>query len=186
MRSRDGMALAELLRGWRERALLTQEQLAERARLGVRTIRRLETGGSHRPYAGSLRLVADALRLNDEELRLLRAAWTPAPSGGPERPASPAGATPSVPRQLPPAVRDFVGRAAELARLTALADEVAGSDGTVQISAIDGTAGVGKTALALHWAHRAAGRFLDGQLYVNLRGFDPSGAPVTAGEAIRG
>ena len=185
MTSRGGMALGELLRGWSERALLTQEQLAQRARLGVRTIRRLETGGSHRPYAGSLRLVADALCLNDEELTLLRAAWTPTASGGPERPAGPTGPAPSVPRQLPPAVRDFVGRAAELARLTALADEVAGSDGMVQISAIDGTAGVGKTALALHWAHRAAGRFPDGQLYVNLRGFDPT-APTSPSEALHG
>ena len=54
------------------------------------------------------------------------------------------------------------------------------------ITAIGGTAGVGKTALALHWAHQVARRFPDGQLYVNLRGFDPSGAPVTPAEAIRG
>ena len=54
------------------------------------------------------------------------------------------------------------------------------------ISAIGGTAGVGKTALALHWAHRVAGRFADGQLHVNLRGFDPSGIPATPAEAIRG
>ena len=54
------------------------------------------------------------------------------------------------------------------------------------ISAIGGMAGVGKTALALYWAHQVADRFPDGQLYVNLRGFDPSGAPVTAAEAIRG
>jgi tetratricopeptide (TPR) repeat protein len=47
-------------------------------------------------------------------------------------------------------------------------------------------AGVGKTTLALYWAHQVAGRFPGGQLYVNLRGFDPSGAPVTAPEAIRG
>jgi predicted ATPase len=53
------------------------------------------------------------------------------------------------------------------------------------ISAVSGTAGVGKTALILHWAHRAAEEFPDGQLYVNLRGFDPAGA-VDPGEAMRG
>src|SRR5581483_9695788 len=62
----------------------------------------------------------------------------------------------------------------------------AGAPGTVVISAIGGTAGVGKTALALHWAHQAAGQFPDGQLYVNLRGYDPSGAPATPQAAIRG
>jgi DNA-binding SARP family transcriptional activator len=91
-----------------------------------------------------------------------------------------------VPRQLPAAVADFTGRRAELAALTELLDgAAAGPPGTVVISAIGGMAGVGKTALALHWAHRAATRFPDGQLYVNLRGFDPSGAPVTAADAIR-
>jgi len=90
-----------------------------------------------------------------------------------------------VPRQLPAAVVGFTGRAAELAALTGMVDQ-AGTPGTVVISAIGGTAGVGKTALALHWAHQVAGRFADGQLHVNLRGYDPSGAPVTATEAIRG
>ena len=54
------------------------------------------------------------------------------------------------------------------------------------ISAIGGTAGVGKTTLAVHWAHQVAGRFPDGQLYVNLRGFHPSGEPVAATDALRG
>jgi DNA-binding SARP family transcriptional activator/tetratricopeptide (TPR) repeat protein len=94
---------------------------------------------------------------------------------------------PSVPRQLPAAVSGFAGRIAELEALTRMLDEpVADSPGTVVISAIGGTAGVGKTALALHWAHRVAGRFADGQLYVNLRGFEPSGVAMPAAEAMRG
>jgi len=79
----------------------------------------------------------------------------------------------AVPHELPAAVRHFTGRADELAALTGLLDEAAGeTPRTVIISAISGTAGVGKTALAVHWAHRAAGRFPDGQMYVNLRGYD--------------
>jgi DNA-binding SARP family transcriptional activator/tetratricopeptide (TPR) repeat protein len=92
-----------------------------------------------------------------------------------------------VPRELPGAVPDFTGRTAELAGLTRILDEAsAESPGTVVISAIGGTAGVGKTALALHWAHQVAARFPDGQLYVNLRGFDPSGISMPAREAVRG
>ena len=92
----------------------------------------------------------------------------------------------TVPRQLPATVRHFVGRAAELTELTERARESASAAGTVAISVISGTAGIGKTALALHWAHQEASRFGDGQLYVNLRGFDPSDTPVTPAEAIRG
>ncbi len=92
----------------------------------------------------------------------------------------------TVPRHLPATVRHFVGRAAELAELTGLARESAAAAGTVAISVISGTAGIGKTALALRWAHQEASRFSDGQLYVNLRGFDPSGTPMTPAEAIRG
>ena len=90
-----------------------------------------------------------------------------------------------MPRELPAPVPHFAGRAAELAALTRLLD-LAGEEmpGTVVISAIGGTAGVGKTALAVYWAHQIAHRFPDGQLYVNLRGFDPSGAPMTPGQAI--
>jgi tetratricopeptide (TPR) repeat protein len=95
----------------------------------------------------------------------------------------------AVPRQLPAYTAHFVGRSAELAALTGVldrADAAAGSGGAVVISAVGGMAGIGKTALALHWAHQVAGRFPDGQLYVNLRGFDPGDAPVAAAQAVRG
>ncbi|ONI79685.1 hypothetical protein ALI144C_23260 [Actinosynnema sp. ALI-1.44] len=92
-----------------------------------------------------------------------------------------------VPRQLPAAVRHFAGRAAELDRLTAtLPTGEPSPDGTVPIVVIGGAAGVGKTALALHWAHQVRDRFPDGQLYVNLRGFDPTGPMVHPAEAVRG
>ncbi|HZB51929.1 MAG TPA: tetratricopeptide repeat protein [Mycobacteriales bacterium] len=175
----DGSALAALTRAWRERALLTQEQLADRAGLGVRTIRRLESGSLRRPRSGSLRLLADALGLSEQERELLTAAaW-----GAPTTPAAP----PTVPHQLPADVAGFAGRVDSLARLDALLASTGGAQPTaVVISAVSGTAGVGKTALAVHWAHRIRGRFPDGQLYVNLRGFDSAGQVTTPAEALRG
>jgi tetratricopeptide (TPR) repeat protein len=102
---------------------------------------------------------------------------------GPARPAR-SGPEPGAPRELPPAVPGFTGRSAELEALNRLLDRSGEQfPGTVVISAIGGTGGVGKTALAVHWAHQAAGRFPDGQLYVNLRGYDP-GQPVTAADAL--
>jgi DNA-binding SARP family transcriptional activator len=94
------------------------------------------------------------------------------------------GGGPVTPRQLPTGVRHFAGRDAELLELDCLLDE-AGETDTPTVVVITGTAGVGKTALALHWAHRVASHFPDGQLHVNLRGYGPSAAPVTASEAIR-
>ncbi len=89
------------------------------------------------------------------------------------------------PAQLPPAVASFVGRAEQLHALdTVLADDPTTT--AVAISTITGTAGVGKTALAVHWAHRVADRFPDGQLYVNLRGFDPGGRIMQPAAAVRG
>jgi tetratricopeptide (TPR) repeat protein len=101
-----------------------------------------------------------------------------------QSPAATTAASLSVPHQLPAATRLFAGRAAELETLTGLADTARPGNAPV-IVAIDGTAGIGKTVLALHWAHQVAGQFPDGQLYVNLRGFDPVGEPVKPAEAIR-
>ncbi|HEX6854735.1 MAG TPA: BTAD domain-containing putative transcriptional regulator, partial [Streptosporangiaceae bacterium] len=95
-----------------------------------------------------------------------------------------------APAQLPPAVPGFAGRAAELASLNAALAraerEYSAGSAAVVISAVSGTAGVGKTALAVQWAHQVAARFPDGQLYVNLSGFGPGGQPVEPGEAVRG
>jgi DNA-binding SARP family transcriptional activator/tetratricopeptide (TPR) repeat protein len=92
-----------------------------------------------------------------------------------------------IPAQLPSAVPAFAGRDAELASLDSiLATTGQAGHAAAVILAVSGTAGVGKTAFAVRWAHRVASRFPDGQLYVNLRGFDPSGSPLDPGEAVRG
>jgi tetratricopeptide (TPR) repeat protein len=87
-----------------------------------------------------------------------------------------------VPAQLPHDVLGFTGRGAELA---GLASAAAGQgSGAVVITAIDGAAGIGKTALAVHFAHRAAPAFPDGQLFVNLRGFDPEHPPLDPADVL--
>jgi DNA-binding SARP family transcriptional activator/tetratricopeptide (TPR) repeat protein len=95
------------------------------------------------------------------------------------------GSTPAavVPRQLPAAPAHFAGREWELGSLSGWLDAGTAA-GQAVILAIGGTAGVGKTALALHWAYQMQHRFPDGQLYVNLRGFDASAAPVAPADAI--
>ncbi len=88
-----------------------------------------------------------------------------------------------VPHQLPAAVAHLVGRVRESAALTAQVESATGT-GSVAIASIVGTAGIGKTALAVHWAHRVQERFPDGQLYVNLRGFDPRAPKTDPAEAL--
>ncbi len=91
-----------------------------------------------------------------------------------------------APHELPAAVASFTGRESELAAMDSLLHAPpADTSLTVLVTAIAGTAGVGKTALAVHWAHRVTDSFPGGQLYVNLRGYDP-GQPVSAGDALAG
>ncbi|MEV5955027.1 BTAD domain-containing putative transcriptional regulator [Streptomyces sp. NPDC051987] len=92
----------------------------------------------------------------------------------------------AVPSQLPMGVRGFIGRGKELARLEDILASAADQPSAVVITAVSGTAGVGKTALAVHWARRAQAAFPDGQLYVNLRGFAPGGSAMSPAEAVRG
>jgi DNA-binding SARP family transcriptional activator/tetratricopeptide (TPR) repeat protein len=185
--------------------LLTENPLAERL-AGMLMVASYRTGRK----ADALRVFRDLrARLSDElavepgpELQRLHQqilagdlereapagglAWTSWPlADGAEPPAVPQRPL-VVPRQLPAAVAHFTGRADELSMLSALLGRLGRADGTVVISAIGGTPGVGKTALAVHWAHQVAGQFPDGQLYVNLRGFGPAGPALTAREAVCG
>ncbi len=97
--------------------------------------------------------------------------------------------TPPIPRQLPAAPGLFTGRTAELARLDRALTPAAtpqGQGATVLVSAIGGAGGIGKTWLALAWAHRRLERFPDGQLFVDLHGFSPTDEPVQPAVAVRG
>jgi hypothetical protein len=88
-----------------------------------------------------------------------------------------------IPAQLPADVRGFVNRTADLQHLDTVLGKGLEHPGSASVCVIAGTAGVGKTSLAVRWAHRNRGRFPDGQLYVDLRGYDP-GQPVTAAQAL--
>ena len=171
------------------RGLLTEHPLRERVH-GL-LMQALDRTGRR---ADALTAFRDARRrLHDElgvepsaELQQLHRRLLADADGAPaEPPPAMAVAAPSLPRpsQLPRAPRDFVGRAGELAELDAVLADVPQA---MMVAAVIGTAGVGKTALAVHWAHSVRDRFPDGQLYVNLRGFDPTGAATEASEAIRG
>ncbi|MDT0395120.1 MULTISPECIES: BTAD domain-containing putative transcriptional regulator [Streptomyces] len=92
---------------------------------------------------------------------------------------------PARPAQLPPDLPTFAGRHTELDRTGALLPQDGSPPSTVVVSAIGGMGGIGKSTLAVHWAHCVAGRFPGGQLYINLRGFDPTGSAVTPDDAVR-
>ena len=125
-------------------------------------------------------------------LKILRAdpslADRPAPAGdaAPGLPVPGDGPGGGVPHRLPADTRAFTGRHAELARLLELAGRTGDGQGpgTVVISAIDGMAGIGKTALAVHAAHLLAGRFGDGQLFINLHGYTEGYPPRTTDQAL--
>src|SRR6266699_4271343 len=182
-----------LLRQYRSAAGLTQEELALRSGLSVRALSDIERGRTGRPYARSVRLLAEALTLDEPARTMLMNAWRngkeEAPLSDPsEAEAGNGGRRPSsvVPRQLPISIGNFAGRAAEHATLTGLLHHADDQCGTTVVATIAGMAGVGKTALAVRWAHRVADRFPDGQLYANLRGFGPSDSPVPPADALCG
>jgi tetratricopeptide (TPR) repeat protein/transcriptional regulator with XRE-family HTH domain len=161
--------VASLLRTYRRRARLTQEELAQLSGLSVRTVRNLERART-RPYRDSLRRLAGALRLPAEvrdHLERIAGRRTRPPDeddGG--------GGAAAPPNQLPPDAGEFTGRAREVALLAeALTAERTAGPG---VAVVSGRAGVGKTALAVHVAHGLRAAFPDGQLFANLRGTDAS------------
>ncbi|WP_336213936.1 AfsR/SARP family transcriptional regulator [Nonomuraea sp. LPB2021202275-12-8] len=168
-RLRDAVAehpLAESLAGELIRALC----------LGGRTAEALDC------YAMTRRHLIDELGAEPgPELRALHLAVLRGSVGRPE--AAP-GAARAVPAQLPADVPAFTGRAVELSELSELLIGP-GRESAVVITALSGTAGVGKTALAVRWAHQAREAFPGGQLYVNLRGYDPE-QPVAPADALAG
>ncbi|WP_427890085.1 ATP-binding protein [Kribbella sp. GL6] len=172
--------LSELLRTFRTRAGLTQAALAESAGLSEQAISVLERGTRSRPRADTVRALVQALALTPTEadqFRTVARGKLGTPRTPPKDPATDQAPTPW---QLPPAAPDFTGRAAQVdAILSVLRDP-----SSVGLVTITGMGGIGKTTLAVHAAHKLAGSYPDGHLYLNLRGYGP-GEPMTPTDAQR-
>jgi len=160
---------------------MTQEVLARKAGIDPKTIRSIEAG-RRTPRVSTLRQLADVLGLDDDERESFYTMAGPASTHDPATRAPEA----DLPAQLPSDLAGFTGRRRELDLLNRLLLGSERKPPTVLIATVSGTAGVGKTTLAVHWAHQVRHRFPDGQLYVNLRGYDPLGRVMTPVEAIRG
>ncbi|GAA0487699.1 hypothetical protein Ade02nite_11870 [Paractinoplanes deccanensis] len=159
---------ARRLRGARERAGLTLRQLAAAAGYARSTLSLAESGSRLPGWAVTEAYVRAC---GQRDLSRWRGWWEAADEAGPAPQHSP---VPSGPQLLPADVRGLVGRAGALRAL----------DTAAPVVTVSGPAGVGKTALAVHWAHRRGERFPDGRLYVNLRGFS-GGEPMPPDEALR-
>ncbi len=169
----DGESVGALLRAHRHAAKLTMEELAEASGVSARAISDMERGHSRRPQRRTLKAIIDALGLDpDDERTLLNAAAAAREIPAPRAPGY---------CELPRAITDFTGRAAELAQLTALAHQGSAARPAV-IAVVTAPAGLGKTALATHAARLLAGECPDGQFFVDLQGMDPD--PPGPAEAL--
>src|SRR5271168_3626075 len=174
------VTFAGLLRKLRSDARLTQEELAEAAALSPRSISDLERGIAQAPRKDTVRMLADGLHLTGPVRAEFEAAGRgrPVPSGvGPNEAAV-------ATRTLPRDIGSFTGRQRELQELVDAAASAAGAGGVVSIHAIGGMAGVGKTAFAVHAAHRLAGRFPAGQIFLPLHAHTPGQQPVDPADAL--
>jgi tetratricopeptide (TPR) repeat protein/transcriptional regulator with XRE-family HTH domain len=164
---------AAVLREVRTRGGLTQQELADRAGISLRTVSNLERGAAAIPQRETVRLLGDALGLIGPERERFEVAARGRPLAG----APVAAALRSLPRDVPA----FTGRQRELDQLAAA---VVATGGVVGIHAIGGMAGVGKTAFAIHAAHRLAARFPGGQVFLSLHGHTPGQLPVDPADAL--
>jgi transcriptional regulator with XRE-family HTH domain len=191
-----GVGFGGLLRQLRAEAGLTQDELAEAARVSQRAVSDLERGINRTARNDTAVLLAGTLGLDGPARPVRRSARGRGPAAdvlaetgdGPAGGKGPAGpGEVVVPQQLPTGVGYFAGRDSELRALDELAGQPRdqGRPGAVVVTAAGGMARIGKTALAVHWARQVADRFPDGQLYVNLRGYDPDGEPLAA-EVVTG
>jgi tetratricopeptide (TPR) repeat protein/DNA-binding XRE family transcriptional regulator len=170
----DDASFGAELRRLRYAAGLTLEELAEASGVSVRAIGDMERSHSRAPQRRTAQALTTALRLTGPErdrlLGLARAGRRPG-AGTPWRPCG-----------LPRPVGDFTGRDAEIGALTGFADAAAARPGAATTVVVSGSAGLGKTTLAVSAAGRLAGRFADGQLFVDLRGLDDT--PLDPREAL--
>ncbi|WP_051789966.1 helix-turn-helix domain-containing protein [Streptomyces sp. NRRL S-1022] len=157
---------------------LSQEELAQTAGISVRALSDMERGRSRGPQRRTVHALVTALRLSPQDARELeRLASLGRPRRAPTTEVLPPVAVPDTvaptgaPDLLPRAPRGFHGRAAELAAVSRAAA------GEAPVCLVVGPAGVGKTALVLHWAHQNRAGFPDGRLYADLRGFGDTGEP---------
>jgi tetratricopeptide (TPR) repeat protein/transcriptional regulator with XRE-family HTH domain len=187
------LSLGDLLASLRDHSGMTQEELAVASGLSVRSISDIERSKVSRPRRRSLELLAEAFGLDAAQAEALIARSRGVPLTRPAAGADGArstGAAPQrrpkiPPRQLPAVSSAFAGRSAQLRTLSVWHDQAGREPGSSPVIVITGAAGMGKTTLALQWAHQAAPRFPDGQLWLNLRGFDPAAAPLSPQEAIQ-
>jgi tetratricopeptide (TPR) repeat protein/transcriptional regulator with XRE-family HTH domain len=182
------VGFGRLLRQLREQAGLTQEELAEAARVSRRAVSDLERGINQTARKDTAVLLAGALGLDGQARDLfVAAARGRVPAG--EVLAARDGASPGVfaaaaTRALPRDIASFTGRQTELERLLHATEGPVANHGVVGIHAIDGMAGIGKTTFAVHAAHRLAERFPDGQFFLPLHAHTPGQRPVDPADAL--